>query len=134
MFILLLFLGIPFPLLRNTRIINLCYARLFTLLPFFLFAFFFFSFCIVIIMNYMAYAPPKFFPPPEPGLFKDPPASFTRRQASPRASPLCPYLHNASSAFNLGIHLGSRFGSQFFVSASNCCIDFYTYVFVSKNR
>ena len=48
-----------------------------------------------------------------------PPASLTRRQASPRASPLCPYLHMASSADNFGMHLLSTLGLQFLVSASS---------------
>ena len=48
-----------------------------------------------------------------------PPASRTRIHASVRASaPGTPYLHNASSGVNFGIHLGSNFGLHWVVSCS----------------
>ena len=52
-----------------------------------------------------------------------PPLSRTRLHAAVRSvAPCTPYLHNASSCVNLGIHLGSSFGLHLSVSdAINPC-------------
>lgn len=67
---------------------------------------------------YIAYAPPRLFPW---GLAEGnvPPSALNRLQASPRAAPLCPYLHNASSCDKVGLHFGSVLGLQFLVSFSS---------------
>ena len=67
---------------------------------------------LLIFFDYIAYAPPKLFTCVDVG--KAPPAALYLIHASPRALPLCPYLHNASSDVILGAHLGSVFGLQFF--------------------